>query len=179
MCIPIMWPIRTTFATMITHFSFSASLLNTSRYTYNSLCSGNICHMLQKDIEWCWWMCLLRGKIKQLVMKWTGMLVESHQSYDDLDCFNSYGGHLELWLSLHLVGQARYILQTIRITWMNGQYIWVSETLMWQLDQSLWSTKASLLLIFPFFWNITLQNMENNGLEGMTSPQSRGFEVHL
>jgi len=109
-----------------------------------------------KGIQWCWGTYLLRGEIKQLVVEWTGMLVEFRHSYDDFDCFNSYGGRSELWLSL----QTRHILQTIRARRRNGQYIWVSETSTRRLDQSLQILQALLLPFFPFLRSIILKDME-------------------
>jgi len=45
--VTIVLPIQTTFATMITHISFTAILLNPLRSSCNRLRSGNICRMLQ------------------------------------------------------------------------------------------------------------------------------------
>jgi len=47
-CVTIVWPIQTTFATMITHVSFTAILLNALSSSCNSLRSGNICRMHQQ-----------------------------------------------------------------------------------------------------------------------------------
>jgi len=113
-----------------------------------------------KGNQWCWRTYLLRGEIKQLVVKWTGTSVEFHHSYDDFDRFNSYGGCMELLLSLDSAVQTRDFLQTIQTTWMNGQHIWVSETLTWRLDQSLSILEAYQLPFFPFLRNITLKEME-------------------
>jgi len=113
-----------------------------------------------KRIQWCWGTYLLRGEIKQLVVEWTGTLVQFLHSYNHFDCFNSYGGHLELGLSLYSTVQTGHISQTILATRRNGQYIWVSETSTWRLDQSLRILEASLLPLFPFLRNITLKNME-------------------
>jgi hypothetical protein len=73
-------------------------------------------------------MYLLRGEIERLVVEWTGRLVEFRYSYDDFDRSNSYGGRLERWFSLYSAVQTRHILQTIRATTRNGQYIWVLVT---------------------------------------------------
>jgi len=113
-----------------------------------------------KGIQWCWGTYLLRGKIKRLVVEWTGMLVEFRQSYDDFDCFISYGGRLEPRMSLYSAVQTRHNLETTRETRRNGEYIWVLETSTWQLDQSLQILQASLLPFIPFLRNITLKNME-------------------
>jgi len=113
-----------------------------------------------KGIQWCWETYLLRGEIKRLVEEWIGKLVEFHHSYDHFDCFISYGGRLEIRLSPCLAVQTRHILQTVRVTRRNGQYIWVSETSTWRLDQNLRILEASLLPFFPFLRNITLKDME-------------------
>jgi len=47
-CVTIVWPIQTTFATMITHVSSTAILLRALSSSFNSLWSGKICHMLQQ-----------------------------------------------------------------------------------------------------------------------------------
>jgi len=47
-CIRIVWPIQTTFATMITNISFSAILLNALCFSCNRLRLGNICCILQQ-----------------------------------------------------------------------------------------------------------------------------------
>jgi len=114
----------------------------------------------RKGIQWCWGPYILRGEIKWLVVEWTGMLVEFLDSYDDFDHFISYGGRLEQLLSLYSAVQTRHILQTIRATRRNGQYIWVSETSTRRLDQSLQILQASLLPFFPSLRNITLKDME-------------------
>ena len=113
-----------------------------------------------KWIQWCCGMYLLTHEIKRLVVEWTGTSVEFGHSYNDFDRFNSYGGRLELWLSLHSALQTRHILQTIRATRKNGQYIWVSATSTQWLDQSLLILQASLLPIFPLLRNIALKDME-------------------
>jgi len=81
-----------------------------------------------QGIQWCWGTYLLRGEIKRLVVECTGMLVEFCHIYDDYDCFISYGNRLELLLSPYSAVQTKHILQTLRATRSNGQYIWVSET---------------------------------------------------
>jgi len=125
-----------------------------------------------KGIQWCWGMYLLRGEIKQLVVEWTGGLVGYHHSYNDFDYWNRYGGRLELRFSIYLAFQTRHMLHTIRARRRIGQYISVSETLTWQLDQSLQIIQASLLLLFPLVRNMTLKDMENHCCEGTTNPQS-------
>jgi len=47
-CVRIIWPIQTTFATMITYIAFTAILLNALSAPCNSLRSGNMCHMLPR-----------------------------------------------------------------------------------------------------------------------------------
>jgi hypothetical protein len=111
-------------------------------------------------IQWCWGTYLLSGEIKRLVVEWTGTLVEFRHSYDDLDPFMSYGGRLELLLSLHSVVQTRHILQTILATKRNGQYIWDSESSIRRFDQSLQILQVPLLPFFPFLRNITLIDVE-------------------
>jgi len=113
-----------------------------------------------KEIQWCWGMYLLRGEIKRLVVEWTGTFVEFCHSYDDCDPFISYGGRLELRFSLYSAVQTGHILPTIRATRSNGQYIWVSETSTWRLDQSLQILQAFMLPFFPFLRNITLKEMK-------------------
>jgi len=54
-----------------------------------------------KGIPWIWGMSLLRGEIKQLVVKWKCTLFEFHHSYNDVDHIDSYSGRLELQLSLY------------------------------------------------------------------------------
>jgi len=53
-----------------------------------------------KEIQWCWGTYLLRGEIQRLVVEWTGTLVEFRHSYNNIDCFMSDCGRLELRLSL-------------------------------------------------------------------------------
>jgi len=113
-----------------------------------------------KGIQWCWGTYLLRCEIKRVVVEWTGTLVEFLHSYDDFDRFISYGGRLELRLSLYSAVQTRHILQPIRATRRNAQYIWVSETSTRRLDRSLQILQTSLLPIFLFLRNITLKNIE-------------------
>jgi len=113
-----------------------------------------------KRIQWCWGTYLLRGEIKWLVVEWTGTLVEFRHSYNDFDRFISNGGRLELRLFLCSAAQTRHILQTIRATRRNGQYIWVSGTSTRRLDQSLQILQASLLPFCPFLRNITFKDME-------------------
>jgi len=113
-----------------------------------------------KGIQWCWTMYLLRGEIKRLVVEWTGTLVKFRHSYYDVDRFISYSSRLELQLSLYLAVQTGHILQTLQGTRRNGQYIWVSETLTWRLDQSLGIFQAFLLPFFPFLQNMSSKNME-------------------
>jgi len=113
-----------------------------------------------KEIQWSWGTYLLRGEIKGLVVEWTGRLLEFRHSYDDFDRFFSFSSRLELQLSLDLAVQSRHILQTIRATRRNGQYIWVLETSTPRLDQILQILQASLLPFFPFLRIITLKNME-------------------
>jgi len=113
-----------------------------------------------KGIEWCWGTYLLNGKIKRLVEELTGTLVEFRHSYDDFDCFISYGSRLELRLFLFSAVQTRHTLQTIGATRRNGQYIRVSETSTRRLNQNLQILEASLLRIFPFLRNMTLKDME-------------------
>jgi len=84
------------------------------------------------------------------------MLLEFRHSYNDFDRFTSYSGHLELRMSHYSAVQTSHILQTIRATRRNGQYIWVSETLTRRLDQSLLILQASLLPFCPVLRNITL-----------------------
>jgi len=103
---------------------------------------------------------ILRREIKRLMAEWTGTLVEYHDSYDDFDHFNSYGCRLELWLSLAWAVQMRHTLQTIWTTGWNDQYIRVSETSTWRLDQTLRAIEASMFLFFSFLRNIFLNNME-------------------
>jgi len=113
-----------------------------------------------KGIQWCRGTYLLRGEIKRMVVKWTGTLVESRHSYGDFDQLIHYGGRLELRLSLHSAVQTRHILQTIRATRRNGEYVWVSGTSTRRLDQSLQVLHASLLPFFPFLRNIALKDTE-------------------
>jgi len=121
---------------------------------------GTYVECSSKGIQWCWGTYLLRGEIKWLVVEWTGTLVEFCHSYDDFDRFFSYCGGLELRFSLYSAVQTRHILQTIRATRRDGQYIWVSETSTRRLDQSLQILQASLLPFFLFLRNITLKDME-------------------
>jgi len=145
---------------MITHVSSTQSWWMHWVPHATACIQGTYVASSSKGIQWCWRTYLLRGKINQLVVEWTGMLVEFRHSYDDFDHFNSYGGRLELQLSLYSAVQTRHILQTIRATRRNGQYIRISETLTQRLDQSLQIFQVSLLPFFPFVRNITLTDME-------------------
>jgi len=49
-----------------------------------------------KGIQWRWGMYLIRGKMRRLVVEWTGTLYKYRHSCNDFDRFNSYGGLLEL-----------------------------------------------------------------------------------
>jgi len=114
-----------------------------------------------KGIQWFSGTYLLRGEIqRRVVVEWTGTLVEFHHSYDDFNHFNSYGGRLELWLSLYLAVLTIHIVQSIQATRRNGQYISVSESSTRRPDQRLWILETSLLPFFPFLRNITLKDME-------------------
>jgi hypothetical protein len=55
-------------------------------------------------------------------MKWTGRLIEFRDSNDDFNNVISYGGRLELQLSVHSAIQTKHILPTIRATRRIGQY---------------------------------------------------------
>jgi len=113
-----------------------------------------------KGIRWRCGMFLPRDIIIWLVVEGIRMLVEFHHWYNDFNRINSYGGRLELWLFVYLAVQTRYILQTIQVTWWNGQYIWVSEISARQFDQSLPVLHVSLLPFFQFLRNITFKDME-------------------
>jgi len=102
-----------------------------------------------KGIQWHWGMYIPRDEIKWLVVEWTGTLVEFHQSYNDFNHFNSCSGRLELWLCPYSAFQTRHISQTIRVARRNGQYMWVLETSIRQLDQLIWIMQASLLPFCP------------------------------
>jgi len=112
-----------------------------------------------QEIQWCWGMYLLRGEIKQLMAEWTGTLVEFHHSCYDFDCFNSYGGHLELRLSLYSAVLNRHILHIIRVTRRNGQCIWVLETSTQWLDTSLQIGQASFLPFILFLQNVAFKDI--------------------
>jgi len=92
-------------------------------------------------------MYLNRGEIKQLVVGWTGMLVEFHHSYNDFECLNSYSSHLELQLSVYSAVQTRHNIPTIRTTWNNALYSSGLETWTWQLDLSLQNLQESFFLV--------------------------------
>jgi len=109
-------------------------------------------------------MYLLRGEIKQLVVQWCGTLVKNFHRYGNFDRLNCYRGHLVQWWSGYSAFQTRYILQTIRTTTRNGQYIPILETLTWRLDQSLQILEESLLPFCRFLWNMTLKLMEKHWL---------------
>jgi len=115
-----------------------------------------------RGIQWCWGMYLLSGEIKRLVLERTGTWVEFCHSYNEFDSFNSYGGCLELQLSLYLSVQSKEILQTIRGTRRNSRYIWVSETSTQQLYQTLRILHASFLPFLLCLRNITLKDMEGH-----------------
>jgi len=86
-------------------------------------------------IQWCWRMYRLRDTIKGQVVEWTARFVDFRHCYDDCDHFNSYDCRLELQCSPYLAVQTKHMLQIIRATWRNGQYIWVSENSTERLDQ--------------------------------------------
>ena len=159
-CVTIVWPIQTSFAMMIAHISFTALRLYALSSACNSLCSGNISHMLHQRNSMMLTNVTTRGEIQRLEEEWTGTLVEFRHSKNDFHRFISYGGRLEQRLSLYSAVQTRHILQTICATRRNGQYIWVSETSTWRLDQSLRIFQSFWLAFFPFLRNITMKDME-------------------
>jgi len=71
-------------------------------------------------IPWCWGTYLLRGPSKQLVVEWTGTLVESHHHYHDFEHLNSYVSRVELRWSLYFAVQTSHIFHTIQATRING-----------------------------------------------------------
>jgi len=113
-----------------------------------------------KGIQWCRGMYQLRGEIKRWVVEWTCTFVEFRHCYDEFDHFNCHGGRLEPQLSVDSAVHSRHILQTIRVTRSNWQYIWVSETSSPRLDQILRMLQSSLMPFFLFLKNITSKEKE-------------------
>jgi len=83
------------------------------------------------------------------VVEWTGTLVKFRHNYPDFDLLKRCSGCLELRLSVVSAVLTRNILQTIRATRENGQYIRVFETLTWGLDQRIRILQASVLPVIP------------------------------
>jgi len=71
-----------------------------------------------KGIEWCRWTYLLRGDIKQLVVEWSGTIVELHHSCDDTDRLNSYGGRLSYYCPF--IQQIRPDTSYTQFRWQEG-----------------------------------------------------------
>ena len=127
-----------------------------------------------KGIQWSWGTYLLRGKIKQLLVECTWMLVEFYHTYHDFDYYNRYSCLLEVQLSLYLAVQTRHIWQSIQVTRRNSQNIWLCERSTRWLDQSHRILQASLLPFVPSLQNLRLNNNKKYNCCERRTNQSSG-----
>jgi len=111
-------------------------------------------------IQWGGETYLLRGEMKWLVVEWPGTLVQFRHSYNNYYHFNSYGGSLELRLSLHSAVQTRDSMKTLREKRRNCKCIWVSARSTRQLHESLRIFVTSWLPFIQLLQNLTLEDIK-------------------